>query len=52
MGVSLKFILVPMGSWGDVYPFLWLGKALASRGHDVRVVINPPFDAAIRAAGL
>ena len=52
MGVPLRLILVPMGSWGDVYPFLWLGKALAERGHDVRVVINPPFDAAFQAAGL
>lgn len=52
MAIPLKFVLVPLGSWGDVYPFLWLGRALAERGHDVRVVINPPFDAACRTAGL
>ncbi len=52
MGIPLRFILVPMGSWGDVYPFLWLGKALAERGHEVRVIINPPFDAAFQEAGL
>jgi rhamnosyltransferase subunit B len=47
-----KFILVPLGSRGDVYPFLWLGATLASRGHDVRVLTNPPFADAVRAAGL
>ena len=43
---------MPLGSWGDVYPFLWLGAALASRGHEVRVLTNPPFADAVRAAGL
>jgi len=52
MGVSMRFLLVPLGSWGDVYPFLWLGKALAERGHEVRVIIHRPFDTAFRAAGL
>jgi rhamnosyltransferase subunit B len=52
VGVPLRFILVPLGSRGDVDPFIWLGKALAGRGHDVRVLTNPPFDDAVRAAGL
>lgn len=52
MGVPLRLILVPLGSWGDVSPFLWLGKALAERGHEVRVVINPPFGARIAAEAL
>jgi UDP:flavonoid glycosyltransferase YjiC (YdhE family) len=52
MDVPVRLILVPMGSWGDVYPFLWLGRALAERGHEVRIIINSPFDAAFQAAGL
>jgi rhamnosyltransferase subunit B len=47
-----RFILAPLGSWGDVYPFVWLGRGLASRGHDVCAVVYPPFDAAMRAAGI
>jgi len=52
MSEQARFILVPLGSWGDVYPFLWLGAALASRGHDVRVLTNPPFAEAVQAAAL
>ena len=31
----MKFVLVPMGSAGDVHPFVWLGKLLQGRGHEV-----------------
>ncbi len=34
----VKFILVPMGSAGDVHPFVWLGKLLQRRGHDVMML--------------
>jgi UDP:flavonoid glycosyltransferase YjiC (YdhE family) len=47
-----KFILVPFGSWGDVYPFVWLGKGLASRGHEVCAIIHEPFGDAMGDAGI
>jgi UDP:flavonoid glycosyltransferase YjiC (YdhE family) len=34
----LKFILVPMGSAGDVQPLVWLGRILRARGHKVVVI--------------
>src|SRR4051812_35699501 len=35
-----KFILVPMGSAGDVHPFVWLARLLQARGHDVVMVVQ------------
>lgn len=47
-----KFILVPTGSAGDIHPFVWLGKGLVARGHDVCAVVHRPFDDAMRGAGV
>ena len=52
MNGQRKFILVPAGSSGDIYPFVWLGKGLASLGHEVVVVVHRPFDRTMEAAGL
>ena len=52
MGQRRKFILVPAGSSGDIHPFVWLGKGLASRGHEIVVVVHRPFDRTMQAAGL
>lgn len=43
---------MPAGSSGDVLPFVWLGKGLASLGHDVVAVVHRPFDRTMEAAGL
>jgi rhamnosyltransferase subunit B len=45
-------ILVPIGSAGDVHPFLGLGTALRARGHGVTVVTNGHFARPVRRAGL
>jgi hypothetical protein len=29
--------LVTMGAWGDLFPFVGLGRALGARGHEVRL---------------
>ena len=29
----MHVILVTMGSAGDLFPFLWIGRALRERGH-------------------
>jgi UDP:flavonoid glycosyltransferase YjiC (YdhE family) len=37
------FLLVPVGSHGDVHPFVAIGKALRGRGHRVTMVTSEPF---------
>ena len=32
------YLLAPFGSAGDVNPFIWLGRMLRSRGHDVTII--------------
>jgi rhamnosyltransferase subunit B len=41
-----------VGSAGDVYPFLAIGRALQRRGHRVEVLTTPYFRERIEAAGL
>ncbi|MDA0658477.1 MAG: glycosyltransferase [Planctomycetota bacterium] len=46
----MRFLLAPVGSAGDVYPFLGLGVALQQRGHQVTLMTSGYFrDAADRA---
>jgi len=52
VGQQRKFILVPAGSSGDIHPFVWLGKGLASLGYEVVVVVHRPFDRTMAGAGL
>ncbi len=46
------FVLAPVGSSGDVHPFVGLGCALQSRGHRVTVITNGYFAELIRSANL
>lgn len=50
--MSLRVIIHAIGSAGDVHPFMGIGTALKARGHEVFVVTNPAFEAAITASGL
>lgn len=47
-----RIVLYTSGTLGDLFPFLALGLALAARGHDVRMAVNPGMLATVRAAGL
>ncbi len=47
-----RILLTPLGSTGDVNPFIWIGRLLSEQGHDVTVVANPHFAPSIVAAGL
>ena len=47
-----RVLLLPIGSSGDVNPFLWLGRLLAARGHAVSVMANPVFGETVRRLGL
>jgi rhamnosyltransferase subunit B len=46
------FLLVPIGSHGDVHPFVGIGIRLRRRGHRVKVIANPHFESLVRGAGL
>lgn len=48
----MRVLLFPMGSHGDVHPFLGLGRALRARGHEVFVITSGYFEKAARDAGL
>ncbi len=46
------FLLIPVGSAGDVFPFLGLGAALKKRGHRVTLLTSGYFEEAAANAGL
>lgn len=48
----MQILLQPVGSAGDVHPFVGLGLALKERGHQVVVVTNGYFANLIRRVGL
>ncbi|HTH02567.1 MAG TPA: nucleotide disphospho-sugar-binding domain-containing protein [Vicinamibacterales bacterium] len=47
-----NFLLTPVGSSGDVYPFIGIGRTLRARGHEVTMVAAEPFRAACERAEL
>ena len=48
----MKFTLCAIGSWGDVAPFMSLGRTLLARGADVVLAAPPEFADAAASAGL
>lgn len=46
------FLLIAMGSAGDVHPFVGVGRALSARGHRVTLLAAEPFRGLVEAAGL
>lgn len=47
-----EILLLPFGSAGDVFPFIWLGRHLTARGHRVTMITACLFEAQAQAAGL
>ena len=45
-------LLLPFGSAGDVFPFIWLGRQLLARGHRVTMITACLFEEQARRAGL
>ncbi|MCB1277636.1 glycosyltransferase [Prosthecobacter sp.] len=45
-------LLLPFGSAGDVFPFIWLGRHLMSRGHRVTMITACLFEEHAKKAGL
>ena len=48
----MNVLLITLGSYGDVNPFVGLGAALMRRGHAVTLVTNPYFRGVVEDAGL
>jgi rhamnosyltransferase subunit B len=48
----MRFVMTPVGSAGDVHPFLAVGRALSQRGHEVIVATAEPFGNTVQRAGL
>src|SRR5205085_1347053 len=49
---SLEVLLVPMGTPGDVQPFIDIGRALVSRGHRATLIAHANFAGWVQQAGL
>jgi len=47
----LNVLLLPVGSAGDVHPFIGLGHELKRRGHDVTIITNSHFQDLVEEAG-
>jgi rhamnosyltransferase subunit B len=48
----MHLLLLPFGSAGDVFPFIWLGRQLLARGHRVTMITACLFEEQARRAGL
>lgn len=48
----MKFLLLALGSYGDVLPMVGIGKQLLRDGHDVEIVVSEYFAGTVEEAGL
>lgn len=48
----MRFLLTPVGSGGDVHPFVGIGRVLRARGHEVIVFAPEPQRAVVEQNGL
>ncbi|MCO5977484.1 nucleotide disphospho-sugar-binding domain-containing protein [Ideonella oryzae] len=48
----MRFALATLGSTGDLYPFLAIGRALAEQGHEVFLLSQAPYGPDAERAGL
>jgi UDP:flavonoid glycosyltransferase YjiC (YdhE family) len=47
-----RLVITTWGSYGDLFPYIGLGKALAARGHHVRLVAPAFYTSLVQEAGL
>jgi rhamnosyltransferase subunit B len=45
-------LLLPFGTSGSIYPFIWLGRKLIERGHRVTMISSSVYEKSAVAAGL
>jgi UDP:flavonoid glycosyltransferase YjiC (YdhE family) len=48
----MRVLLTTIGTAGDIHPFIAVGLALKTRGHEVAILANPYYAARINGAGL
>ena len=48
----MHVLIAASGSYGDIYPFVGLGRLLRLRGHEVDVCTNEHFQVQVKAEGL
>jgi UDP:flavonoid glycosyltransferase YjiC (YdhE family) len=47
-----RIVITAWGSYGDLFPYVGLGRTLAARGHDVRLAVPAYYEPIVRGAGL
>src|SRR6202011_3834985 len=47
----MQILLITIGSFGDLLPFLAVGKALAARGHAITIATNSEYEPHVRRRG-
>ncbi len=47
-----RVVLATLGSYGDLFPYLTLGRALAARGHTPVIATSPSHEPIVTSAGL
>jgi UDP:flavonoid glycosyltransferase YjiC (YdhE family) len=47
-----RILITSWGSYGDVYPYIGLGRALAERGHNIALAVPGYYAPLVEAAGL
>ena len=50
--LPMHVVLLPFGTAGDVFPFIWLGRQLLARGHQVTMITACLFEEHARRVGL
>ncbi len=48
----MRIIMIPVGSSGDVHPYVGVARALQRRGHDVSMIVNPYFGPLLDKVGV
>ena len=48
----MRVLLTSFGSYGDLNPYLGLGLALKSRGHEPVLAVSPAYQRHVEDAGL
>lgn len=49
---SMRYLLTPVGSSGDVHPFVGIGRELQSRGHEVILFAAEPHRQVVEKSGI
>lgn len=47
-----QILLIPFGTSGSIFPFIWLGRHLIERGYCVRMLASPVYRKGAEAAGI